>query len=397
MEKNSSPDETDRHSSLPLPDVPSISPDSTTHDADHPNGAPTHEALGDIPAVRPASPNNSSDAFQNHDRNVTDECARADDDSMGTTMRVDDGSWTEPGRRWESSDAPSAGVQSMRPVAVVSPMRRGAEGVASESVERDRPRSSSKSLSSWTCQISQTIDGSSVPGVTEVSARHGSDPCASPIDLSPGPGADDVQPSIVSFDANQEASSRKFNRPPTQRSELELIIQSNFFYGHLSRSKVKSKLRHSENGTFLIRYSSDSKFQFALSLKTPNGVTSVRLARNADGHVRLDCDPAQANRMPAFPSVLDLVVNYVRDETGRRPRRSHCIYLEGVGFSETVLDLNKPLEESPASLGHLCRRRINALVPLHRRSNLIQTLVHVAPMDMTQNLIEFLEAYPYRI
>lgn len=184
-----------------------------------------------------------------------------------------------------------------------------------------------------------------------------------------------------------------------QRTEQdrELLLRSNFYYPRWDRRTSKTRLRDSSFGTFLIRSSSDPRYEYVLSLRTRHGVTSVRLVRNSVGLILLDCDDdTQADAMPAFPSVLQLIDRYLR--TGdRRTQEQRRVYLGSAGKQENVvLDLVKAFEETPGSLAHICRKRINGLLPVRRRNDVIDNLLEFTYSARRQVLKAFLTEYPYR-
>lgn len=183
-----------------------------------------------------------------------------------------------------------------------------------------------------------------------------------------------------------------------QRTEQdrELLLRSNFYYPRWDRRTSKTRLRDSSFGTFLIRSSSDPRYEYVLSLRTRHGVTSVRLVRNSVGLILLDCDDdAQAAAMPAFPSVLQLIDRYLR--TGDRRTQEQRVYLGSAGQQkDVVLDLVKAFEETPGSLAHLCRKRINGLLPVRRRNDVIDNLLEFTYSARRQVLKAFLSEYPYR-
>lgn len=209
--------------------------------------------------------------------------------------------------------------------------------------------------------------------------------------------------------------------PRPHRSDLdrELLARSGFYYPHLDRSTAKAKLRRRSPGTFLIRTSSDRRYEYVLSLRTRYGVTSVRLVRNAAGLVLLDCHQAQADRMPAYPSVLDLVEGYHRrggegggagvEGQGQGQSQGQCIYLgsSSSGQQDVVLDLVTAFEESPATLAHICRRRINEMIMTTTmmmtspvggsRDDVIETMLERVDPTRRQVLKTYLNDYRYRI
>lgn len=198
------------------------------------------------------------------------------------------------------------------------------------------------------------------------------------------------------------------------------VASCNFYYGALTNADAKSRLHRAPVGTFLLRDSSDRRFAYSLSVKTSRGTTSIRISSSSGGDdppssapgrcFRLDSDPNQKSQMPSFGSVLELVEHYhlsalgsassssssSRDGT-KRERRSHCVLLESSGRSDTPMVLRRPLELSPAPLGHLCRRLVNNLVAGEtKRIALVERMAHVKD-DTKHQLKQYLLRYPYRV
>ena len=94
-------------------------------------------------------------------------------------------------------------------------------------------------------------------------------------------------------------------RPRTTQDDLERLIStfnvlqmSGWYHGAMTYREAKMKLKPCENGTFLVRDSSDDRYLFTLSVKTPRGTTSVRIEYE-DGQFTLDSEeslPRQQSR-----------------------------------------------------------------------------------------------------
>ena len=141
--------------------------------------------------------------------------------------------------------------------------------------------------------------------------------------------------------------------------ELLLSDRCSYYYGAMTNSEAKARLKGCPVGTFLLRDSSDPAFVCSLSVKTSHGTTSIRIARTGSGRVRLDCDPQQEPKMRAFDSVCQLIDHYVR--IGSQPiaddvqgpgegarsgggGASSGVFLECSKRSDTPLLLKTPLD-----------------------------------------------------
>ena len=99
------------------------------------------------------------------------------------------------------------------------------------------------------------------------------------------------------------------------------------------------------------------------------------------GRFRLDGDGAGSHQLPSSPCVLDLL----RRHTARRGVGTAQFVL-GDGSGETPMLLGRPLhtDPGPATLRHLCRRRIHAA--LDGRS--------VGRLQLMPSLKQYLNDYP---
>lgn len=182
------------------------------------------------------------------------------------------------------------------------------------------------------------------------------------------------------------------------------VDECNFYYGNMTNTEAKSRLHRCSVGTFLLRDSSDSRFRYSLSVKTARGTTSIRIVGTSTGQYRLDSDPHQESRMPAFRWILSLVEHYflsassANSSTEKGRHRGHCVLLESSGRYDTPMVLRKPLELSPAPLAHLCRRTVNNLVPSSEdRRKLIDSLVVEVDGQRRRSIQEYMIDYPFRV
>lgn len=187
-----------------------------------------------------------------------------------------------------------------------------------------------------------------------------------------------------------------------QKDLSKAVDECNFYYGSMTNTEAKSRLHRCSVGTFLLRDSSDPRFRYSLSVKTTRGTTSIRIVGTSTGHFRLDSDPHQESRMPAFQWILSLAEHYFlsasKPSSEKGKHRGHCVLLESSGRYDTPMVLRRPLELSPAPLAHLCRRAINNLVPsAEDRRKLIDSIAGEVDAQRRESIHEYMAGYPFRV
>ncbi|CAH1793998.1 unnamed protein product [Owenia fusiformis] len=138
------------------------------------------------------------------------------------------------------------------------------------------------------------------------------------------------------------------------------LKECHFYYPRMTSRGAKKILNKRENGTFLIRDSTDSHYLYSLSVKTPRGTTSVRLLYER-GMFSIDCDAQIKNEMPKFTSVLKLVHYYMKLSVTSKPGK--CVWLEQSGRKSEPVKILFPLVHGLPTLSHSCRKTINEHVP----------------------------------
>eukprot|EP00118_Oscarella_pearsei_P026166 m.309536 g.309536 ORF g.309536 m.309536 type:complete len:197 (+) comp46773_c0_seq1:85-675(+) len=131
---------------------------------------------------------------------------------------------------------------------------------------------------------------------------------------------------------------------------LTTLKQSGWYWGALSNADAQALLNKAEDGTFLLRDSSDERHLFTLSFKVEGIVSSVRLELYR-GLFRLyssDC-----GQSPAFDCVVGLVNFYIRNDV-------RLFWLERHDGPRISVKIRKPLLTGVPSLQHFSRSAINA-------------------------------------
>lgn len=152
-------------------------------------------------------------------------------------------------------------------------------------------------------------------------------------------------------------------------SALNTLYTSGWYHGAMTYKDAKRKLREADNGTFLIRDSSDANYLFSLSVKTPRGTTSVRIDYD-QGKFSLDSDDAIKSNAPSFDCVVRLITHYIElskaeidsnaNKMKQRKGSGQFVWLEPSGRKDTDATIKKPLRSDVPSLQHLCRCTINS-------------------------------------
>lgn len=155
-----------------------------------------------------------------------------------------------------------------------------------------------------------------------------------------------------------------------------------WYWGDISSDQAKEILRRTQNGSFILRDSSDACHLFTLSLKANDIIVSVRVAFSR-GLFKLDSWNQEDS--PSFNSVVDMIEYYLEDE-------SHEFYVELPSIGEFPVCLKHPVWKEVPGLQHLCRTTIVkycrtseklGLLPLP--PHLIRYVLEFSPEDNTSD------------
>lgn len=151
-----------------------------------------------------------------------------------------------------------------------------------------------------------------------------------------------------------------------------------WYWGDLSSQQAQEILKNSQNGSFLLRDSTDACHLFTLSLKANNLVISVRVSFSR-GQFKLDS--CYDEDCPSFESVVDLIDYYLVNE-------SRKFYVTVPEYGKFLVSLKHPIWKEVPSLQHLCRKCIvqccRTSPKLHQLPlppHLIRYLLEFAPED----------------
>lgn len=155
-----------------------------------------------------------------------------------------------------------------------------------------------------------------------------------------------------------------------------------WYWGDISSDQAKEILKHAQNGSFILRDSSDACHLFTLSLKANNIIVSVRVAFSR-GLFKLDSWNQEDS--PSFGSVVDMIEYYLEDE-------SHEFYVELPNIGEFPVCLKHPIWKEVPSLQHLCRmtavkfcRTSEKLSSLPLPPHLIRYVLDFSPEESTSS------------
>ena len=155
-----------------------------------------------------------------------------------------------------------------------------------------------------------------------------------------------------------------------------------WYWGDITSEQAKEVLRRAQNGSFILRDSSDACHLFTLSLKANNLIVSVRVAFSR-GLFKLDSWNQEDS--PSFQSVVDMIEYYLEDE-------SHEFYVELPHIGEFPVCLKHPIWKKVPGLQHLCRttvvkycRTSDKLRSLPLPPHLIRYVLEFSPEDNVSN------------
>ena len=159
---------------------------------------------------------------------------------------------------------------------------------------------------------------------------------------------------------------------------LRQLKMCGWYWGDLSSDEAEEVLKNTQEGSFILRDSSDACHLFTLSLKANSLVVSVRVAFSR-GQFKLDS--LRQEDSPGFENMVDLVDYYLADKRRR-------FYVSVPDMEEFAVSLLHPVWKEVPTLQHLCRQCIvrrcrtsEALDSLPLPSHLIRFLKEYAPVE----------------
>ena len=201
------------------------------------------------------------------------------------------------------------------------------------------------------------------------------------------PDVNSASKGIVPIAIPREISRRAdVPRPPPARINLSHTIRRlrmcGWYWGDISSNQANFVLKNAQNGSFILRDSTDACHLFTLSLKANNIVMSVRVVFSR-GLFKLDS--WNHDDSPSFSSVVDMIDYYLEDE-------NHEFYVGLPEVGEFPVCLKHPIWKSVPALQHLCR---GTIVKYYRTSkklrllplppHLIRYVLDFSPEDPNEN------------
>ncbi|KAJ8395747.1 hypothetical protein AAFF_G00029840 [Aldrovandia affinis] len=169
--------------------------------------------------------------------------------------------------------------------------------------------------------------------------------------------------------------------PQVERA-LAHLRESGWYWGPISATQAKQLLSEAQEGTFLLRDSSNPSYLLTLSVKTSLGPTHLRIETSGDTF-GFDSLAMARPRLRRFSGAVQLVEHYtLACHQSARPQDQPKL-TEGTPDKSLQLKLIRPLHKAAPSLQHLCRITIN------QHSNNLQDL------PLPGRLKAFLQEYPF--
>lgn len=173
--------------------------------------------------------------------------------------------------------------------------------------------------------------------------------------------------------------------PPTRVNlshTIRRLRMCGWYWGDITSNQANAVLRNAQNGSFILRDSTDACHLFTLSLKANDIVVSVRVAFSR-GMFKLDSWNQEDS--PSFNSVVDMIEYYSADG-------KHEFYVELPKVGEFPVCLKHPIWKSVPSLQHQCRydivkccRTSQKLRLLPLPPHLVRYLLDFSPEDPSED------------
>lgn len=154
--------------------------------------------------------------------------------------------------------------------------------------------------------------------------------------------------SAMSVSTSGRGQALPFQNVTLFQHTLRQLKMCGWYWGALSSADANRILKNGENGSFIMRDSSDACHLFALSLKANNIVISVRVAFSK-GQFKLDS--CRQEDCPSFGSVVDLIDYYLESD-------KHTFQVTVPELGEFPVTLKHPILKEVPTLQHLCRASV---------------------------------------
>lgn len=176
--------------------------------------------------------------------------------------------------------------------------------------------------------------------------------------------------------------SKSLDADVNRLREVKRLLQiCGWYHEGISWQQSENLLKDAPIGRWLMRDSSDSRYTFAVSVKTARGPASIRVHYFLE-HFRLDAEPKLALAMPFFNCPIKMLEHYV-EYSKRMDEHRREVWVDYSGQLYSQIYLTSPLVKEVRSLSHLARLAVN-------RSKL--------PTDCLPLLIKnYIKEYPYTL
>ncbi|KAM8884810.1 suppressor of cytokine signaling 2 [Synchiropus splendidus] len=161
------------------------------------------------------------------------------------------------------------------------------------------------------------------------------------------------------------------------------LKNTGWYWGSLTANEAKEILQDAEEGTFLVRDSSQRDYLYTISAMTSAGPTNLRIEYK-HGKFKLDSVVLVKPKLKQFDSVVHLVEHYVH--MSRTSEKGAASSQTSAAPNGTVqLLLTKPVYTTMPLLQHLCRIAIN------------RTTRRVEDLPLPNRLKDYLTDYIYDV
>lgn len=161
------------------------------------------------------------------------------------------------------------------------------------------------------------------------------------------------------------------------------LKNTGWYWGSLTANEAKEILQDAEEGTFLVRDSSQRDYLYTISAMTSAGPTNLRIEYK-HGKFKLDSVVLVKPKLKQFDSVVHLVQHYVH--LSRTSEKGAGSSQPSTAPNGTVqLLLTKPVYTAMPLLQHLCRITIN------------RTTRRVQDLPLPNRLKDYLMDYIYNV
>ncbi|KAL0106438.1 hypothetical protein PUN28_016271 [Cardiocondyla obscurior] len=164
--------------------------------------------------------------------------------------------------------------------------------------------------------------------------------------------------------------------------DIKRLLQiCGWYHEGISWQQSENLLKDASIGRWLMRDSSDSRYTFAISVKTSRGPASIRVHYFLE-QFRLDAAPKLALAMPFFDCPIKMLEYYI-EYSKRMDEHRREVWVDFSGQLYSQIYLTKPLVKEVRSLSHLARLAVNrSKLPIEHLPLLIKNYIKEYPYTL---------------